>query len=252
MRYPTATQSQCRDFARARMRGDEYDLEPHWVGSGEDVDLRGIEEAAAGIRDLMNNADQSQSRRDQVEGEAAAILYRALCPAPGTGRPEVEVSVLDDPGFWRYLSLKYFWDFVEWRTWKKPGRFRESTHLGYVDALRSTKCVLTRMYLRMASLGGSEHDGLASCLPKAADFWRSHVIRVRTGCAPGLVRAMVEGQRDARLTTDSVRELAKRVNRTWSNVLLDLYTQEDAAELLAELRAGLDEPMDDEPPAGDQ
>ena len=252
MRYPTATQSQCREFARAQVRGEQYDLEPHWVGTGDDLDLRGIEEAAARIQILMDEADQHLSKRDQVEGQASAILYRALLADPGTGRQEVDVAVLDDPGFWRYLGLKWFWDFVQWRTWRKPQRFREGPHLGYVDAQSSTKCVLTRMYLRMASLGGSRHEALASCLPKAADFWRSHVFRVRTGCAPPLVRAMVETQRDAHLATDLLREWAKRVNRTWSNVLLDLYTDDEAAELLAELRAGFDETNDDEPTGGDR
>ena len=118
--------------------------------------------------------------------------------------------------------------------------------------MNSRKCVLTRMYLRMAALGGSQHVALAACLPQATDFWRSHVLRVRTGCAPALVRAMVEGQRNARLRTDDLREFAKRVNRTWSNVLLDLYTQEEAVELLTELRSGLGDSSDDGPSGGDQ
>lgn len=42
MRYPTATQTQCRDFGRARKRGDSYDVEAQWVGQGEEVDLSRI------------------------------------------------------------------------------------------------------------------------------------------------------------------------------------------------------------------
>ena len=248
MRYPTATQSQCRDFGRARKRGDLSDVVAQWVGRGEEMDLGRIEEAAAEIRELMAAADQRGTKRDQVEGEASAILYTALSPEEATGHRGVDVAVVDDPGFWRYLSLRWFWDFVEWRQWKKPERFKESTHLVYVDAFNSTECVLTRMYLRMAALGGSEHEDLASCLPHATDFWRSHIVRVRTTGAPRLVRAMVEAQRNARLKTDDLRELAKRVNRTWSNVLLDLYTQEEAAQLLVEFRIGLG----DDPDGGSQ
>ena len=217
-----------------------------WVGRGEDIDLSRIEEAAAAIRELVAAADRRANQRDQVEGEAAAILYRALSLEVATGHRGVDVAVLNDPGFWRYLSLKWFWDFVEWRQWKKPERFKESTHLVYVDASNSTECVLTRMYLRMVALGGSGHEDLVSCLPHASDFWRSHIVRVRTAGAPRLVRAMVEAQRDARLKTDDLRELAKRVNRTWSNVLLDLYTQEEAAQLLVEFSIGLGDDPDGE------
>ena len=248
MRYPIATQFQCREFGRARKSGAPCDVVVQWVGQGEDMDLSRIEEAAAEIRALMDDADQRATKRDQVEGEASAILYRALSPAEATGRRGVDVAVLDDPGFWRYLSMNWFWDFVEWRQWKKPERFKESTHLVYVDACNSTECVLTRMYLRMAALGGSGHEDLASCLPHATDFWRSHILRVRTAGAVRLVRAMVEAQRDARLKTDDLRELAKHVTRTWSNLLLDLYTQEEAAQLLAELRIGLG----DDPDGGSQ
>ena len=248
MRYPTATRSQCRDFGRARKSGDPCDVGAQWVGRGEEMDLSRIEAAAAEIRALMDDADQRATMRDQVEGEASAILYRALSPDEATGYRSVGVAALDDPGFWRYLTLKWFWDFVEWRQWKKPERFRESTHLVYVDASNSTECVLTRMYLRMATLGGSEHENLASCLPHATDFWRSHILRVRTADAACLVRAMVEAQRDARLKTDDLREVAKRVNRTWSNLLLDLYTKEEAAQLLVEFRIGLGE----DPDAGSQ
>ncbi len=239
MRYPTATQTQCRDFGRARKRGDPYGVEVQWVGQGEEMDLSRIEEAAAEIRQLMINADQRVTKRDQVEGEAATILYQALTRDESTDRRTVDVVVLDDPGFWRYLALEWFWDFVEWREWKAPERFKESTHLAYVDAANSTESVLTRMYLRMVGLGGSDHQELASCLPRATDFWRSHIIRVRTAGVPCLVRAMVGSQRDSRLKTADLREFAKRINRTWSNVLLDLYTQEEAAQLLRELRIGL-------------
>ena len=250
MRYPTATQSQCREFGRARSRGVQYDVVVQWVGRGKEMNLGRIRDAAAAIRQLMADADQRVTKRDEVEGQAAAILYRALSRDQVTGHPAVDVAVLDDPGFWRYLILKWFWDFIEWREWRKPERFRENTHLVYVDASNSTECVLTRMYLRMAALGGSGHEGLASCLPHSADFWRSHIMRVRTAGAPRLVRAMIEAQRRARLRTDDLRELAKRVNRTWSNVVLDLCTQKEAAQLLVEFRVGLGDDSDSDSEGG--
>ena len=43
-------------------------------------------------------------REEQCEAEAAPLLHDALCA--------VDIAVLDDPGFWRYLSLELFWDFI--------------------------------------------------------------------------------------------------------------------------------------------
>ena len=96
------------------------------------------------------------------------------------------------------------------------------------------------MYLRVAALGGAEHADLAYHLPRAIDFWRSHVIRVRTATAPTLTRAMVKHQAADRLMTNDLREFAKRVNRTWSNMLLNLHSQPEAEDLLRELRTGLE------------
>ena len=214
-------------------------MEAHWVGQGQEVDESAIENAADKIKQLMASNDDRRRRADQVEGEAAKILCRALCPTGERDGGVPDVSVLDDPGFWRYLTMKWFWEFVQWREWGEPAKFSEQKHLRYVDARVSTECVLTRMFLRSMSLGGPEHDELAGCLPNATDFWRSHILRVRTASAPKLTRAMVEMQREDPLKTDDVREFAKRKNRTWTNVILHLYDYSEAFELLTELRAGL-------------
>ena len=91
------------------------------------------------------------------------------------------------------------------------------------------------MYLRAAAVGGLPFAEYASVLPKATDFWRSHVVRVRTGTAPSLVRAFVDMQRQRRLPTDPLRQFAKALNRTWSNVVLSIYDDE-AQALVEEIR----------------
>ena len=167
----------------------------------------------------------TDAAREQREGEAAPLLHDALCA--------VDVEVLDDPGFWRYLSLDLFWDFIRWRETKA---FTRENYLKCVDGRSSTECVLTRMYLRAAAVGGLEFAEYASALPRAADFWRSHVVRVRTGTAPSLVRAFVEIQRQHRLTTGPLREFAKDLNRTWSNIVLSIYHDDEAQALVEEIR----------------
>ena len=166
----------------------------------------------------------TDAAREQCEAEAAPLLHHALC--------DVDVEVLDDPGFWRFLSLDLFWDFIRWREAKAFGR---GNYLRYVDGRSSNECVLTRMYLRAAAVGGLPFAEYASVLPKATDFWRSHVVRVRTGTAPSLVRAFVDMQRQRRLPTDPLRQFAKALNRTWSNVVLSIYDDE-AQALVEEIR----------------
>lgn len=141
----------------------------------------------------------------------------------------------DDPGFWRYLSLAYFWEFIAWR---ESRAFARGNFEKYVDGMTSPECVLTRMYTRGASVGGLDHLESAEAV-RGTDFWRSHVLRVRTGTAPPVVRALVEMQETRPLERDDLREFAKALTRTWANVVPAIYDDEDAGALISELREEL-------------
>ena len=199
-----------------------------WVGEGEEIDLNRIADAAESIKVLLAGDWSRQRDGDYVEGLAATHLYRSLAPEDA---PPVPIEVMDDPGFWRFLGLQYFWDFIAWR---EPTVLSGSKML-YVDAEQSAECVLTRMYLRVAAVGGLEHADDAKRLKQATDFWRSHILRVRTGTAPALTRAIVARQAEERLETKALRPFAKRVNGAWTNVLLNMYDDEEAKRFVDEL-----------------
>ena len=231
MKYPYLSRSRCLELAARRIQGDSPSVNEHveYQGTGEDVDLEELRHAADLIAAEMRDAESdSYGERYRVEAEAAAFLYQALRHID----EDVRGDPRDDPGFWRYLSLAYFWEFIAWRE-SKP--FARGNFAKYVDATTATECVLTRMYARGASVGGLDHLNAASAVT-ATDFWRSHVLRVRTATAPPVVRAFVEMQKAHRLTTDDLREFAKALNRTWANVVPAIYDDDDATALIAELR----------------
>ena len=226
MRYPTVRGDRCADLALRMWHGEHPALGPaiEWSGEGDDVDLDCVRQAALMMTDDLDDV-ATDATREQREAEAAPLLHDALCA--------VDIQVLDDPGFWRYLSLDLFWGFIRWRETKA---FRRGNYLKYVDGKSSTECVLTRMYLRAAAVGGLAFAERASVLRKATDFWRSHVLRVRTGTASSLVRAFVDMQRHHRLPTDALRQFARALNRTWSNVVLSVYDDDEARALVEEIR----------------
>ena len=231
MRYPSISEGRCREIVQARVDGRDVEVPVQWVGTGDEVDLGRIAEAAAKISDRKVQYEGSGDR-DCVEGLAAKHLYRALVPEDAQ---PVDIAVLDDPGFWRFLGLQYFWDFIKWR---EPSVGEQGKHMEYIDGRRSTECVPTRMYLRVAAVGGLEHADQAERLKEATDFWRSHILRVRTGTAPALTRAIVARQAAERLETKALRPFAKRVNGAWTNVLLNMYDDEEAKRFVDELWRG--------------
>ncbi len=236
MKYHILSLSECRDIVRERLEGMEPQVQGIEQGTGPgSVDWTQIRSTAEWMAAQLD--DVGSKDRDQVEGKFALRLHTALGP--------VDKSILDDDGFWRYLGVRYFWDVIRWR---EPKAFGDESSLAkalkYVDATNPTESVLTRMYLRAVAVGMEDDvyggDGEAAHgLPQATDFWRSHIVRVRTGTAPGLVRAFVRRQQDDRMATEPLREFAKAVNRTWSNIVLNVYGEDEASELLDDLHGWL-------------
>lgn len=227
MRYPTLTPRQCAELSDLRLLGEDILVEPEWLGQGTDLDLGPMRSARTAISRLMP-ADRRNSELDEVEGKAAFELYRAL--------EQVPIQILDDRGFWRYLSIDLFWDFIAWRE-REP--FERGNHMRYVDGESNVNAVLPRMYLRMSALGGIEYAHLSSVVKRGTDFWRSHILRVSAGTAPPLTRALVRFQARHQLKRDDIRELAKRLSRQWTNVVLTIYDDDEAAALIEELAVGL-------------
>lgn len=237
MRYKTLSTRDCHRFALERMDGDHPDIGAAAVpvGTGDEFDWKRIRRVSVEICGLRKEV----SNRDQIEGEASILLYDGLSG--------VTFEALDDPGFWRYLSVGFddFWDFIAWREHRAFTK-RES-FLKYVDGKQPTECVLQRMYLRILALGGRDDPkeqfrDLAPALPTATDFWRSHVIRVQTAASPAVVRAFVRMQqkKKERLKTDDLREFAKDISKVRSTVVLSIYDDDEADAFIRDLRARFD------------
>lgn len=221
MRYPVLTRSKCHTLAAQMAQGHRPAVAPFidWLGTGDDIDQRPIEQAAKAIEGEM--ATWTDKDRDRLEGVAAILIHSALSSVP--------IEILDDRGFWRYLALRYFWDFIAWR---EAGPFERGHHDKYVDARSNTESVLTRMFLRAQAVGGPDHAELAFAVRMGTDFWRSHVIRVRTGSAPAVTRALARRQVEDRLKTDALRAAARRLNRTWTNIVLHTYDDLEAVQIV--------------------
>lgn len=224
MRYPVLARSKTEALARVLVRGEyvpNWELERDWVGSGQEVDLKQLTDVIIAFRETCEEreAKSPPSTPEALEGRFSGEVHRAL--------RELPVEALDDPGFWRYLSLVYFWWFVAIREAPAIGRGNVMT---YVDG--GMECVPFRMFLRGQAVRLDDDYELAGGLPKAADFWRSHILRVKTGTAPPLARAFVRLQMKTGMVSEDVRPFARRLNRLWTNVVFHVWTEDECLELL--------------------
>jgi hypothetical protein len=229
MRYRTLSVSATQQIAAQFVAGEHAAVEVHSVDHGEGSALD--ETPLISILDMYKREleDDSPSDKEIFEGRLAAAIFSWLDSLP--------VEVLDDPGFWRYLSVKYFWWFVEWREQDPISRGNFDT---LVDATLPAEQIPLRMYLRAKSIADGTDASLAGQIPKSMDFWRSHVVRVRVGSAPNIARAFAISKRDEEvlgqpLKTERLRRVARRINRMWSNVYLDLYDKEEGDRFVKEI-----------------
>ena len=230
MRYPTLNAGQTNELVRQLIQGEETSIHTValWRGDGESIDFDTLEEAIEELQERLAEIGVDPaltSDKDPFEGEVAASVFPFLDSVP--------TEVLDDLGFWRYLSVRYFWWFVSWR---ESGPIASGNVATYTSANRNTEQIPLRLYLRAKAIRNGDDLGLASALEKSTDFWRSHVIRVRTGTAPKVARAFAEMQKETPLPTNPLREYARRLNRTWTNANLNLLSEEQAKALIEELR----------------
>lgn len=227
--YPTISLDECKRIVGLLLDEQEVNVDDaiKWVGP-EEVDVQAFEPIAQELkRDLTVFEGGGSSDKDAFEGVAAAKLHAGLRHLP--------LAVLDDPGFWRYLSVGLFWDVIVWR---EAGAFQKEwqDYRRYIDGTKQSECVPLRMYLRGQIALRDGDYGLASAVPEATDLWRSHIVRVRTSYSPVLAQGLLRMQRDDRLPTTPLRELAKRIRRVSSNVVLHLYEDGEVDQLLEELR----------------
>lgn len=229
MRYPTISKTNADELVRALVTGQSPAIgaDVSWVGVGDEVNLSALGATVGQLKKrwLEFRGSDDGGRPEEFEGLAAGDLHQALRDLP--------IEALDDPGFWRYVSLAELWWFIKER---EAGPIGRGNHMKYIDGSHPAECVPLRMFLRAQAVRDGDDYSLASSMKQATDFWRSHVIRVRTVEAPPLARSFTKLQLEKRMpTTPELRPFARRVNRLWANVVLNRLDENDADELMNEL-----------------
>jgi hypothetical protein len=229
MRYPALSYTKADELAVKLILGESPTIasEVTWTGSGEEIDLGLLDDTVKDLKTkyLVFLGSGEGEQPEVFEGLAAGDLHLALRDLP--------IEILDDPGFWRYVSVAKLWWFIEER---EAGPIGRGNHMTYIDGGRPTECVPLRMFLRAQAICDGDDYSLASSMKNATDFWRSHVIRVQTGTAPPLARSFTSLQARVRMpSTPELRPFARRVNRLWSNVVLNRLDEEETTRLMEEL-----------------
>lgn len=232
MKYPVLAEKEALRLSSQRISGDMPRIEATIKGSGNTFNENEIKNLTAALKEELGDPvhEKWEGNKDAFEGHIAFRVYTALRSTP--------IPVLDDPGFWRYLSLKYFWWYSEWR---QPSAFSiGGAYKNYVDGRNAANSIPLRIYLRGQIASEAGNGDLASALPEATDFWRSHITRVKTWRYPTVVNAFIQTHMANQMRTDKLRTFAKILGRRRANIVFTSYTEEESANLVGEIRLPLD------------
>jgi hypothetical protein len=172
---------------------------------------------------------KNASAGEKYESEICGEVHQALRDLP--------YEILDDPKFWQYLAVHFFSEFIMWR---ESDALSSGNLLSYFRAT-GVECIPLRLFLRgqVVFEATGKYD-LAAAIPEGTDFWRSHILRVKTGRDRNVARVFVDMQRDKRLLTKQLRSLARLINRMRANVFLSEYDVIKSKAVLDELRKQID------------
>jgi hypothetical protein len=227
MRYRVLTIAQTHEIVELLVAGEDFGTDAVALerGDGEQLDVGPLLDIVEVFRERLSECGSSVDT-EHFEGQLAAALHPWFSSIP--------IEVLDDPGFWRYLAVKYFWWFTAHR---ESDPIARGNFTNLVDATLPAEQIPLRLYLRTRAIDVDGDVQLAGALAHSTDFWRSHINRVRLGSAPVVARVFAEAKladTKGRLSTNPLRRVARRLNRTWANTNLDIYEREDALHLIQE------------------
>jgi hypothetical protein len=225
-------QNQSEDYVMNFISQNVRETSSPGTGAERLLDLDDLEAVSATVNSRLKRlavASKKSVDKDELEGEICSLVYKAL--------EHVPVEILDDAGFWRFIGIRYFWSFTLWR---ESSALANNNIATYFSAKSSSESIPLRLYLRAQAMRDANGNfSLAEAVPEGTDFWRSHIIRVRTGRARVLAQAFAKLQSSDRMMTDELRQFARRLNRQWSNVIMLDYDDKQSSDILKEIKKSL-------------
>lgn len=225
MKYPSISQVEMRDFI-VELRSGSLGAQPKIVFHGEETSLDDglidgfVRDFNALYEGCVRGITKSKEKKFvEFEQQASPLLISLLEQLP--------VRLQFDPGFWSYLSYRV----VNVIIWRYPINDKEGWGKNFVQTHTQSDFVdgfLPRLAIKGLIAKGSK---AAEALVQQ-DFWRSHILRVKTGFSPNVSKAFAELVANEGTVVDTQRTMAKSIRSQRSNVIFEVLTIDQAKALV--------------------
>jgi hypothetical protein len=248
MSYPKMTEAEVSRFVtEVLIRDDiseevveEFFTELKITDAGV-LDLSKVEHAATDLFEKCRKTKKFGANLDQLEIDATAGVFSAFDGLP--------LPALGDVEFWSYCSARYFWGFISLRQRSSilKARGQRVKQMLSEDALAAEEesvplrryvlgkdhyQIPLRLFLRGQAVNGDGAFIEDNPVEKATDFWRSHILAVRTAAYPSWARPLLGAQSKAKYKIDDQRPAARKINRIRANVSPVLHSEAEAKAIV--------------------
>jgi len=201
------------------------------LGSGSDV-------ATAVVLDVANATQVFKEGHSDLEGDA---FEAGVASTVFDGLRQLPTEVLVEPGFWRYVSLRHFADFIFWRHSEK--RSKKSVPGGDVvnwglEDSKLSRCMPLRIYLRgFVSNKNMQRGGHELASMGDVDKWASHVLSQSFACHVEMIEAQFAGMEELALQgapklDEHLRKLPKRLRVLSSDFVFPILGREECTMIV--------------------
>lgn len=228
MPYPILTTTDAKRFLVALRAGESATAQPR-IGTKEQGQEIDWEATVTRLRSALTRHRQGigailrlNRAGARFEAVASADVHRIL-PS--------RHPALSDPEFWTWLAATQLGDIVEWRYNRSNGADMKNYGIG-----AAAENLLYRLWLR-AELAYDADSRVPYELATFGDidFWRSHLFRQSYAFARQFARALLKFQFPdgrPRLKIREIRELAKRLRASRTNLLIELMDEARARRFI--------------------
>jgi hypothetical protein len=227
MKVPTLSQSEMQAFVEARRLGEVYEPEVGSVGVessiSDELVPQFVDEVHGILSEVLKNTSNSQEKmHSQLERDLTGPAIKFFEALP----PDAKFT----PGFWSFMSFQIS-SVVEWRY---PPNDKEGWSRNFVSS-HSPSDFIDGFLPRIIVRGLIARSSAKALSLSGQDFWRSHILRVKTGFSKEMSIAFAEHVVDTGIAVAEQRSLAKKIRSVRSNVIFEALDSAQATKILKSL-----------------
>lgn len=224
MKKPTITQSDMHEFVDELRKGNPIEVRVVYVGDDNSVAQELLDDFVSSVVLLKEScskgiAKSKDKKYSDFEREASPMVANLLRQLP--------LSCKFDPGFWSYLSYRIA-DVIIWRY---PPNDSDGWAKNFV-ASHTVSDFIDGFLPRIAVKGLVAEGSTGSTALTQQDFWRSHILRVKTGFSKNVSQAFAEAVISDEIVVEKQRSMAKLIRSIRSNVIFETLSASQAKDVV--------------------